>query len=430
MVRTPSASVDHRHSSWRSADGLVMRTLLSCLAAAALMSCHARRVPSAPAAEHGASTPPGECGGPPDAGPSLEAPQDRAASELALGRAHSCLLRQGRAVWCWGDNRRAQLGDGSRERRLRPVRAGVTAPMTHVSSGDDHVCVTTRAAAGGVPICWGDNQGRQLAGPEQDVVAKPSPLSWMEPDSVGRYMPAAGGRTQCFEDHEEYESSASCSGELAAFPFYERYAGSPCRPGVPCPLWIRSVSMRGSSLCFLGSGFAGISTVHCSPDLEMTMPDALVTPEPSGIAVGRGFACARLENEEIVCWGDDPTTGARRPPAARAPAIARPVPGVHLATALCAGEQFACALVRDRSALGGPEARHVVCWGLLGTKRSAPEEMGYTEPFTQIACGARHVCMLGDGGVQCLGDNESGQLGDGTTKTRWEPSYTTVPIPE
>jgi hypothetical protein len=57
-------------------------------------------------------------------------------------------------------------------------------------------------------------------------------------------------------------------------------------------------------------------------------------------------------------------------------------------------------------------------------------DMGFKRKLTQIACGARHVCMQSDEGVHCIGDNESGQLGDGTTKTRWEPSFEAVAIPD
>ena len=40
-----------------------------------------------------------------------------------------------------------------------------------------------------------------------------------------------------------------------------------------------------------------------------------------------------------------------------------------------------------------------------------------------VASGGRHACVvLGDGRVQCFGDNGGGQLGDGTTTSRASPT--------
>ncbi len=41
---------------------------------------------------------------------------------ITLGRAHTCAIRSGREVWCWGKNDQGQLGDGTLEDRDVPVR--------------------------------------------------------------------------------------------------------------------------------------------------------------------------------------------------------------------------------------------------------------------------------------------------------------------
>jgi alpha-tubulin suppressor-like RCC1 family protein len=73
--------------------------------------------------------------------------------------AHTCGRTTGGAVYCWGRNVEAQLGDGSTTQRDAPVQVSSGLSFTSVNAGNTHTCaVTTTGAA----YCWGANSSGQL----------------------------------------------------------------------------------------------------------------------------------------------------------------------------------------------------------------------------------------------------------------------------
>lgn len=94
------------------------------------------------------------------------------------------------------------------------------------------------------------------------------------------------------------------------------------------------------------------------------------------------------------------------------------------ATSVAAGDAHTCAVVN-----GG-----VQCWGRNdkgqlgnnGTVRSLSpvQTMAGNSAATMVAAGSQHVCAAVDGGVRCWGDNQFGQLGNNSTTASAVPVQT------
>jgi alpha-tubulin suppressor-like RCC1 family protein len=77
---------------------------------------------------------------------------------VAAGAVHSCVIRIGGTVACWGSNGHGQLGDNSTIDRYSPVSNPGLSDVVSVA-GDLHSCALTSF---GTVKCWGMNTDGQL----------------------------------------------------------------------------------------------------------------------------------------------------------------------------------------------------------------------------------------------------------------------------
>jgi len=161
---------------------------------------------------------------------------------------------------------------------------------------------------------------------------------------------------------------------------------------------------------------------------SVNKPTPVAVPGLTGsvmaLAAGHSHTCALTTGGGILCWGGngsgqlgDGTTTERWTPTA--------VWGLASGmAAIAAGDDHTCALTTG----GG-----VLCWGWNGhgqlgdwttTNRSVPTQVwGLESGVAALALGSRHTCALTmGGGVECWGDNDYGQVGDGTNTQRLTPT--------
>jgi alpha-tubulin suppressor-like RCC1 family protein len=78
---------------------------------------------------------------------------------IGTGNEHTCAV-WGRAVWCTGRNRVGQLGDGTNLDKRSPVQVGHGIEPSVLGVGWQHACAAREI--NGPTWCWGDNSRGQL----------------------------------------------------------------------------------------------------------------------------------------------------------------------------------------------------------------------------------------------------------------------------
>lgn len=153
----------------------------------------------------------------------------------------------------------------------------------------------------------------------------------------------------------------------------------------------------------------------------------------SGIVAGAERACARLTDGTVQCWGrnDHYDLGNGTNVNSFSPVVAS---GVVDAAAIATGLWQACAVIANGTAK---------CWGAndraqLGNGTTAANsvatlvygEDGITDSVVAASPAEDHSCvLLADGSVQCFGENQYGQLGDGKTVASNVPVASQFPKP-
>lgn len=72
---------------------------------------------------------------------------------------HTCIVRANGRIFCWGRNAEGQLGNGTEDTALEPVRIDTLTNMAQVATGRWHSCGVRQS---GQAFCWGLNTQGQL----------------------------------------------------------------------------------------------------------------------------------------------------------------------------------------------------------------------------------------------------------------------------
>lgn len=295
--------------------------------------------------------------------------QPLAVSTVTGGLYHTCALRSGGIVDCWGRNIYGEVGNGTSANAISsPVRVSGAQTWQGVGAGGLHTCGFTSA---GTAYCWGRNGNGQLG--NGTTIDATSPVA------------VSGGRT------------------------YQRISGGSFHT---C-----AVTTGGRAYCWGSNlnGKLGDGTTTAS-----STPDSVATSLFfQAIGAGDQHTCGLTTTGGVYCWGDnfDGQLGNGTNTDNSLPVLV----GSGY-TALAVGGYHACALTTTGS---------VNCWGYgvfgqLGNNAfnssNSPVLVAGSLTFSSIAAGRYTTCGVAGGVTYCWGDNFDGEVGDNTTIHRALPT--------
>ncbi|WP_394825216.1 RCC1 domain-containing protein [Pendulispora albinea] len=345
------------------------------------------------------------------------APSPLHAAQITAGRDHVCARTAEGKVLCWGANASGQLGDGSRIVRVHPTPIREVGDADLLVAGDEHTCM--RRARDQQLFCWGQNGHGELGDGTTDGRAEPAPVS----DLHEALSVSAGGHLTCARKTNRF---VMCWGEVheggavkVPTPVFGMTETEEIAVGAYHACARLAPPPQGNVRCWganrvrqLGVPyFKGRGLPVAVPHLENVIQ----------LALGHEHSCARTAEGMTRCWGG----GMRCVPGEwfegkRVAVKPGGIPGMDGVSLVASGADQACAVRNDGSVICAQERSPT------GERSCIAEPIVGLSSVSGLALGDGFGCALKtDGTVWCWGKNDSGQLGDGTTRSRTEPAMVT-----
>ena len=301
-------------------------------------------------------------------------------TSISSGYRHSCGLTAAGAAYCWGGNGDGQLGAPSiASWAHQPVAVAGGLTFTQISAGDSHTCAITAA---GAAYCWGDNGVGQLG----------------NNSTTDSNVPVAVSGGIAFAN---ISASANAGGNAKT-----------------C-----GVATNGRGYCWgsdtngeIGDG----GTISYSISDTKLVPTQVAGPTNfKSIATGMFHVCGVLTTGAGYCWGSGGSgkLGIGSDDDASAP------------TALATAQTFLQIEAGYMHTCGITTSFALHCWGAnVNGESGTASDVGQTSRAPTLAAAgewsevnlggsAAHTCMISRDrlSVRCMGRNDTGQLGNGTT---------------
>ncbi len=356
------------------------------------------------------------------------------AASLGVGREHTCALAGDGAISCWGMNNNRQQATNAFQATGAPVKVSVISGATQIMGADAHTC-----GLFGTDIkCWGYNDrgglgnGRMRYVEVDPVVFATGPATYVAGGYHFTCALLASHQVAC-AGFNEGEGRIGRPGGDASNPAVVEVPGTDPDGGAPTSAPLSDVTRlavgRLHSCAIHGGG--KVSCWGSSWDGALGVPgDSRPVPTPVPLpsaaiditASSGTHTCAVLEDGSVRCWG---ANYAGQVSGSSGSDIQQRTPnlGGKSARSIVAGDAHTCALFTDDT---------IGCWGRgrrgqlgNGTRADATQPVAVKDlsDVKAIAANANRTCAIGsDGSVYCWGENDLGQLGDGVVMQTGVPA--------
>lgn len=354
-------------------------------------------------------------------------PEEKVVFEsAAFGTSHACGITAEKDLYCWGDNRVGQLGDGTNTDHLKPVKVGSN--YREVSAASGFNCGITMD---GTLMCWGLNGDGQVGdGSNTDRWAP------VEIDPGVKYKTvSAGQQSTCGVTSTGFLKCWGLNnrGQLGDGTFVSRNSPVLIDPGVTYRI-VEGVFIHRCAIttddqlkCW---GWNELYNLGNGGNSDRTVP---TTIDPGmkykSVAPGISSTCGITAYDTLKCWGGntyyDVGNGA--------------VPGQHynvsLPIVIDAGVRYKSIGVNGMHGVCGVtmDDSTAKCWGDYGVEGLWWDSQNYPSSPKVFDAGTKYTMIynirsLGmmcgfteNREVRCWGKTSSGLFANGTAETSWLP---------
>ena len=234
---------------------------------------------------------------------------------VSAGIRYTCAVTAAGELYCWGWNSDGQLGIGTSDYDTdhdTPERVGADSDWSSVTGRDRHTC---GIRDGGALYCWGRNTFGQLGDGTSDDTATPTPVTGSQ---VWAQVSAGYGHTCAIDD----AGQLWCAGLNRDLQLGNDSAGSQVLTLVDAAGAWSQVSAGDKHTCATkvdhtlwcwGNNENGQLGIGMHPDeVSSSLPAQVGTQADwQRVTAGEGYTCALKDDQSLWCWGKDRRIGTR-----------------------------------------------------------------------------------------------------------------------
>lgn len=372
---------------------------------------------------------------------------------ISAGTFHTCIIMNGQ-VWCWGANSGYQLGDGSLYERHYPVQVRRSdgtflTGVTHISASYDHTCAISQRQV----WCWGNNIRGQLGdgttslGSMTALRVKKSPsagggfLNNATSIATGTYHSCAinAGQAWCWGENRGGQIGAGTLPNQDG-AYRVQILGGGWLPNIVSisagPAHTCAVATGAGQVWCWGDNYWGTlgdgTETHRNRAVRTIKSTRSLLTGMSHVSSGGDFTCATSTTGALWCWGNNLlgqlSTGNL------ASSYKGAVQGnwsnrtrISGIRELDVGNAHGCAIYNglaicwgyNRDGQLGIDSNTLTTYPVAAGREDAMGVFRRLSSITDVSTGAWHTCaVVARTQVWCWGRNGNGQLSDGTTTYR------------